>query len=122
LDEDQFDVTKSGPASSYLSRTIADVRTAFGIDWPSTSWTDLTKPLHSAVGARLYLQYQSRNDPIGIPRATDAQAQYWVNYYRPAGDKNYFIDAVNRLTSGNIMLHYFVCYFELYMLSMTHCC
>jgi len=102
VDKNMFDVTQSPPAASYLAPTIADVRTKLGIDWPTVTWSDLTKPLHSAVGARLYLQYQSRNELNGIPRATVDQAQFWVNYYRPAGDPDYFVNLCNRLSSDCI--------------------
>lgn len=95
-----FDTTQSSSSNVVLLQYIKDIQTAFSIDWPSVAWDELTKPLHSAIGARLYLLYVSRNDPKGIPRNITDQATYWKQYYRPAGDTNEFITDANRLEKG----------------------
>jgi uncharacterized protein YegL len=64
------------------------------------TWNDLTKPLHSALGARLYLIYQSRNDANSIPRDIPGQGIFWERHYRPAGDVNYFVNRANSLEQG----------------------
>jgi hypothetical protein len=95
-----FDVTQSSSSNVVMLQFIKDIQKAFAIDWPSVSWDDLTKPLHSALGARLYIQYQSRNDAKGIPRDISEQAKFWQKYYRKTGDEDDFEDAANRLEKG----------------------
>lgn len=101
VDKDMFDVTQSSSTNVVLLQFVKDIQQAFGIDWPSVDWTDLTKPLYSALGARLYIQFQSRNEPNGIPRQIANQADFWRKYYRPSGDVNDFIAAANKLENGN---------------------
>jgi len=101
-----FDVTQSSSDNVVMLQYIKDIQKAFGIDWPSVTWDELTKPLHSALGARLYIQYQSRSDPSGIPREINDQAQFWKKYYRSNGDVNNFISAANRLETGNMQINH----------------
>ena len=35
----------------------AAINTAFGIDWPTVAYADLSIPLHSAIATRLVLAY-----------------------------------------------------------------
>lgn len=98
-----FDVTQSPSSNVVMLQYIKDIQVAFGIDWPSVTWDDLTKPLYSALGARLYVQYQSRSDASGIPRNVTDQAKFWKKYYRPNGDVNDYITAAERLEKGIIV-------------------
>lgn len=95
VDRAMFDVTQTSPASNYLRQPMADIQTAFGINWASVKWEDLLMPLHSALAARLYLQYHSNN--ISIPRSIDDQAVYWTTYYRPASPASDYSTAANQL-------------------------
>ena len=95
-----FQLTQDSAVRSVLLQQIKDIQKAFGIDWPSVKWTDLTKPLYSALGARLYIQYSSRNEKNGIPRAVNDQATFWKKYYRTNGDTTYFVTQSNRLEQG----------------------
>lgn len=97
-----FDLTQDSTVRYYLLQTIKDIQTAFGIDWPSVEWSDLTKPLYSAIGARLYLQYQSRANTAGIPRPIEDQGKYWVQYYRPSSSASVYVSAAERLEQGKI--------------------
>lgn len=95
-----FEVIQTPTAIAHLNRTLIEVRSKFNIDWLQVKWRDLTKPLYSAIGARLYLQYQSRNNRNGIPQATVDQAQFWVDFYRPSGSTDYFTQLIDSLGNG----------------------
>lgn len=99
-----FDVTQSLTAHTVLKGYTDDIKTAFGIDWSSITWNDLTKPLHSALAARLFLTYEGRNDHSGIPRDIPGQANYWQRYYRPGGNTQHFIDSATHLEQGDRQL------------------
>jgi hypothetical protein len=99
VDQAMFDVTKSSASNAVLLQYIKNIQSSFGIDWPSVSWSDLTKPLYSALGARLYLLYTSRSTS-GIPRTISDQATYWKQYYRPAGVVSEFVADATRLEKG----------------------
>lgn len=65
------------------------------IDWTSTSWADLEKPLYSGLAARLFLARLS----APIPRDLNGQAQYWKTHYNTeaatsSGTVQKFIDDV----------------------------
>lgn len=100
VDQDMFAVTQSSSSNVVMLQYIKDIQKAFGIDWPSVSWQDLTKPLHSALGARLYIQYQSRSDAKGIPRNISDQAVFWQRYYRPSGNPSEFTEKAEKLEKG----------------------
>lgn len=51
VDEAVFNATKAASLSALWSRFSA----AYGIDWLSVEWSDLNKPLYSALAARLAL-------------------------------------------------------------------
>lgn len=68
-----------------LRRRYQKITDEFGIDWPSTSYVDLRKPLYSGIAARLFLS----NIPESIPWDKEAQGKYWKKYYNTesgAGD------------------------------------
>jgi hypothetical protein len=48
-----YDQTKT---STYLSDTRDAIQAHLGIDWMSTSWQDLRKPLYSGLAAALYIE------------------------------------------------------------------
>ena len=63
------------------------------------SWSDMTKPLYSALAARLFLT----NVPTSIPQDLTGQAQYWKNHYNSgAGAETWekFRDDVQTLERG----------------------
>ena len=98
-----FQLTQDSAALSVLLLQIKDIQKAFGIDWPSVKWTDLTKPLYSALGARLYIQYSSRNEKNGIPRAVNDQATFWKKYYGKNEDTSFFVKQSNHLEQGTTL-------------------
>jgi len=100
VDRSMFDKTQSSSTKTYLQPYFNDIKKAFGIDWAKLTWQDLTKPLHSALAARLYVEYESRNDKTGIPRSIDDQSKFWVKYYRTSGSAKDFVSSASRLEQG----------------------
>lgn len=80
-----FDATQSSSSNVVLLPYIKNIKKTFGIDWPSVDWTDLTKPLYSALAARLYIQYRLRNNTRTLPRDVTDQASFWQTFYRQNG-------------------------------------
>ena len=72
-----FEITQSSAAMSVTNQFIRKIKTEFAIDWSTVVWQDLLKPLYSALGAQIYIQYTSRNDAKGVPRDIPAQALFW---------------------------------------------
>ncbi|CAG7826653.1 unnamed protein product, partial [Allacma fusca] len=62
--ESFLNITKSDK----LNELHKEIRSSFDIDWKSVQWTDLTKPLHSAIAIRLYIQTISENIPQTISK------------------------------------------------------
>lgn len=56
MDEDMFKVTQSSAFMSAMASYISEVKDQLLVDWQTVSWSDLRKPLHSALGARFYIQ------------------------------------------------------------------
>lgn len=86
VDEAAFLGTKTNDASNVrLPAKLQQIRDHFEIDWTSVQWSDLRKPLHSAIAARLILYLA----PRAIPPTNDleAQAMFWVQYYNSDGDE-----------------------------------
>jgi len=98
VDEDKFEKTQSTISTVVLQPYIHNIKTSFGIDWATVEWKDLTRPLYSALAARLYVQYRlaaARLDEI--PRDVDEQAKFWQDNYRSGGHKADFSGPANNL-------------------------
>ena len=101
VDRYMFDALKSNEATSFLRANFTTaIQRTFGISWDVVRWEDLTKPLYSALAARLYISFQSRQSSIGIPRSLDDQAKFWKTHWRPNGNVVEFVRTVDRLTQG----------------------
>ena len=100
MDQAFFDITKSTQAEYELYQYIQEIHITFGINWENVVWEDCRRPLVSALAARLYIQYTSRNNHNGIPRDIDSQADFWKTYYRTSGNTQDFIDKCNALETG----------------------
>ncbi|XP_046559886.1 uncharacterized protein LOC124268909 [Haliotis rubra] len=86
IDEDKFLETTS--CASSISAECASIQSAFKIDWRSTSWADLRKPLYSGLAAALYIKkYNSRS----LPGDVTSQATFWASNLRPGGSMDDFI-------------------------------
>ena len=104
LSESKYDATK-GTSDATLNSLIQNIYDEFGINWTSTQWSDLRKPLYSALAARLYLQVISASIPLSSD--ISGQATYWITYYTTSGGtESDYVTAVDELKEqGIILLH-----------------
>jgi len=98
VSEAAFENTKD-TSNALLALKHEQIVQQFGIDWGRVQFSELRKPLYSALAARLVLFLA----PRAIPSRTDvaAQAQFWkenYNYGRSSGD---FIGTTNKLLGMN---------------------
>lgn len=100
VDEAFFDVTKSVEAEHELYPYFTEIHNELSIDWHIVTWQDCRRPLVSALAARLYIQYTSRDNHNGIPRDIESQADFWKSYYRTSGSTQDFINKCNNLETG----------------------
>ena len=68
LDATFFEDTTYNAGSSTLSAYVTAIQTSFGINWFSVTWQDLRKPLYSALGARLYIEWSVSDVTRGVHR------------------------------------------------------
>lgn len=89
VNEITFENTKDVNAFSRLPAKLQQIEEHFSINWLDVEWSDLRRPLYSALAARLVIF----NTPSLIPAANDiiGQAQYWVDYYNSEGDISNFV-------------------------------
>ena len=100
VDQGMFTVTQSPSAINRLSQEIDEIKQNFSIAWQTVTWQDLTKPLYSALAARLYLQFKNPNTVI--PRSIDLQATFWKTNYRVSGNISYFITSAQLSPQGRL--------------------
>ena len=95
VDENIFNDTQNINIYPRLRAKFDQIGRQFNIDWCSVKWSDLRKPLYSAIAARLALY----NFPRTIPKASDvsAQARLWANYYRQGGSLSEFATVAGEL-------------------------
>ena len=95
VDENIFNDTQNINIYPRLRAKFDQIRRQFNADWCSVRWSDLRKPLYSAIAARL----ASYNFPRTIPKARDisAQAQLWADYYRQGGSLSEFVTVASEL-------------------------
>jgi len=66
---------KETQTNTSLARYTASIRTTFSINWSTVTYSDLRKPLHSAIASELYAILKTLN--WGIPYTTREQAALW---------------------------------------------
>ncbi|XP_071095092.1 uncharacterized protein [Haliotis cracherodii] len=86
VDKSKFLMTKTCPSS--IASECSIVQSAFNIDWRSTSWADLRKPLYSGLASALYIKENQSNSP---PGDVASQASFWASKLRPGGSQSGFI-------------------------------
>ena len=92
--EDAFKSTQTG-SDTHLGRKREQIMLIFGINWEAVQWSELNKPLYSALAAQLVLF----NAQDSIPSDSDvvAQANFWRENYNADGVVQDFINAAERL-------------------------
>ena len=98
--EDAFTSTQRG-RDTLLVLKREQIMLIFGINWEAVQWSELNKPLYSALAAQLVLF----NAQDSIPSDSDvvAQAHFWRENYNADGVIKDFINAAERLEGGFIM-------------------
>ena len=102
VNEAAFNNTKD-TSNALLALKHEQILQQFGIDWGRVQFSELRKPIHSALAAGLVLFLA----PAVIPSRTDvaAQAQFWKENYNSAGSVDDFIGATKELKgSGQAVL------------------
>ncbi|XP_060597324.1 uncharacterized protein LOC132751201 isoform X2 [Ruditapes philippinarum] len=94
IDEADFNATKTDPA---LDQYRKDIDKALYINWTSVSYTDLRKPLLSAIAAQLSAILKSG----GIPLTLNQQASLWADHGKK--DLDVFISAVQDLEKNSLL-------------------
>ena len=95
--EDIFTRTQIG-RDPLLVRKREQIMLIFSINWKAVRWSELSKPLYSALAAQLVLFNAQDN----IPSDSDvvAQAHFWRDNYNADGVIQDFINAAERLEGG----------------------
>lgn len=89
VDQDAFISTKDVNTFARLAAKLQQIEKTLHINWLDVEWSDLRRPLYSALAARLVIF----NAPSPVPPSNDllAQAQFWVTHYNTEGDSSNFI-------------------------------
>lgn len=99
VDEEVFLQTQDVAAAPELAMLLQEVEEGTGIDWLAVVWSDLRRPLHSALATSIYFTLVAEE----IPGAgnVEGQARYWKNYFSSDSREtvNDFINAVEELES-----------------------
>ena len=89
VDESAFISTKNVARNARLPAKLKQIQQSFGISWLTVAWSDLRRPLHSVLAARLILY----NAVCAFPPASDlaGQARIWIQHYNTNGDVSDFV-------------------------------
>ena len=87
----QLQVNKN--VNTTLLQTYEKIRLFLGIEWDTLQWSELNKPLYSALAARLVLYIA----PEDIPSSDAEQALFWKDHYNGDGSVKDFVRAGNKL-------------------------
>ena len=81
------------------SAILSGIDSFFNIDWNSVEYSDLDKPLFSALAARIFLQQQQNS---GGNISTDvAQVELWVTNYSTNANEDDYYSAISNATIDN---------------------
>ncbi len=92
VDKVGYEATKDVASHPKLTAKHKQILDTYGIDWSATEWEDLRDPLHSALGARLYLS----NIEDEIPDTKKGRAKYWKDKYNTSagrGSVSHYLDS-----------------------------
>ena len=95
--EDAFTSAQSG-SDPLLVQKREQIMVIFGINWEAVQWSELNKPLCSALAAQLVLF--AAQDSIPSDSDEIAQAQFWKDNYNADGIVQDFIIASKYLEGG----------------------
>lgn len=88
--------TLTAQSGSVLNSYLPKIQAEFGINTNTVTYSDLNKPLYSALAAALYTVYVIAASPVrDLPRSINNQANFWATYYRPGSSSSTFISRAN---------------------------
>ena len=94
----QLSETKYSATKTVNQQLLQNIAAHFYIDWTATVWSDLRKPLFSALAARLYFKVKTAE--ISLSHDISAQGNYWATYYTSSGGtQTEFVNIINELTA-----------------------
>jgi receptor-type tyrosine-protein phosphatase Q len=97
VDQQLFNTTQDTATFPALITLHQQIQTNFFIEWSSVQWSDLRRPLYSALAARLY--FYTVSDAIPLSSSIQSQATYWVTHYNTLGSASDFVTRVNELVT-----------------------
>ena len=103
VDLDLLEATQNTTQYQGLIDLHQNINSSFSIQWSSVQWSDLRRPLYSALAARLYTYTVS--EPIPISSEIESQAVYWRTYYNSLGNTSEFVALVNQLEAQRGLLY-----------------
>ncbi len=92
IDKIAFQDTKNTKSHPNLKNIYAKLKEKSNIDWSKIQYSDMTKPLYSALAARILLL----NNPESIPTDEEGQAQYWKTHYNTVSGAGTVEDFLNK--------------------------
>ena len=96
----QFLATQTDPSLNSIKNAV---KQNLLINWNTTSWQDLTKPLYSGLAAAMYLYTLTAHGSV-VPSGIEYQAVFWKNTTRPSQEVSVFYGAANKLETGTVFL------------------
>ena len=106
VDEEVFLQTQDVATAPELELLLQEVMEGTGIDWLAVVWTDLRRPLYSALATSIYFTLV----PGEIPGTgnVEGQARYWKRYFSSDSQEtaNDFINAVKEFESEGELCTY----------------
>ena len=92
IDKIAFQDTKNLKSHPNLKNVYKKLYEKSKIDWNKVQYSDMTKPLYSALAARILLL----NKPGSIPSDEEGQAQYWKTHYNTSSGGGTVEDFLNK--------------------------
>lgn len=99
---DLLEATQNTTQYQGLINLHLDISANFFIQWSSVQWSDLRRPLYSALAARLYMYTVP---PIPMSSEIQSQAIYWRTHYNLLGNTSDFVALVNELEAQRGLLY-----------------
>ena len=93
VNEDNFLKTQNTEMNDRLQAKLQQIQNILQINWTEVLWMDLSKPIFSALAARLVIFLA--NSPIPPIRNLQAQAEFWVENYNQIGNASLFVSLSN---------------------------
>ncbi|XP_055347485.1 uncharacterized protein LOC129594724 [Paramacrobiotus metropolitanus] len=90
VSETDFNRTKEAERYPHLIDMHNDIWKMWGVRWKTLGYSELLKPFYSGLAARLLLSLTEVGSRRPIPGIIVEQANYWKNFYNPAGSLQAF--------------------------------